>query len=123
MISANPLATLVRTAIDDFRKEAAERRRITAVDPVADTLAHVASDLADRLKHAEAASEPLTAEQYGAQPHVHARPQTVRKWCRLGQLPGAMLTEAGWRIPREAKRVRPARRAARRAPDGERAVA
>lgn len=110
-MSANPLADVVRGAISDFRSEAARRRKITAVDPVADTLAHVASDLADRLRHAEHATERLTPEQYGALPHIDAKPQTVRKWCRLGQLPGAEHTESGWRIPRDAKRVRAARRA------------
>jgi hypothetical protein len=108
--AANPIVDVVRTAVADLKDEAARRRKITRVDPVADTLEHVASDLLDRLKQAELAHERLTPEQYAALPQAGgAAVQTVRKWCRLGRIPGAELTDSGWRIPRGATRVRATR--------------
>lgn len=115
MLAIDELEQVVKTAALDYRDEAKRRRRFTPDDPAATALEHVASDLLDRLKQAQTAAEGLTPEQYAALPHVgNPSAQLVRKWCRLKQLPGAVQTDAGWRIPRTAKRVRPERKRAQK---------
>lgn len=102
-------SAVVRAALADYGREVESRRRISAHDPVADTMEYVVRDLADRIRRAEESTEPLTPEVYADLPTVRVAPQTVRRWCRAGELPGAVLTEHGWMIPRDARRVKAAR--------------
>ena len=85
-----------------WRTEAAERRRISALDPVADTLEYCAAELQLRAKEIEHATEELTPDQYARTEGVTV--QTVRTWIRHGQLQ-ARETPKGYRIPKGAKRA------------------
>lgn len=99
-------AEVVRAALADYGREVENRRRISATDPVADTMEYVVRDLAERVERAQATARLLTPEAYAALPHILVTPQSVRRWCRLGEVPGAVHTEHGWMIPAGAKRVR-----------------
>lgn len=99
-------AAVVRGALADYGREVESRRRISATDPVADTMEYVVRDLAERLDRAEDATRLLTPEQYGALAHVRVAAQSIRRWCRNGELPGAVHAEHGWLIPAGAMRVR-----------------
>lgn len=97
-------AAVVRGALADYGREVESRRRISVVDPVADTMEYVVRDLSERLTRAEDATRLLTPEQYAALPHIRVAPQSVRRWCRDGEIPGAVHAEHGWMIPAGAKR-------------------
>lgn len=100
------IAETAYSVADGWKEEVKQRRRISSVDPVADAIEYCAADLCERIARAAKVSERLSPEEYAALPHVGVSAQAVRRWCRLGQLPGAIDTEKGWQIPREAKRVR-----------------
>jgi hypothetical protein len=85
-----------------WRTEAAERRRISALDPVADTLEYCAAELQLRAREIEHATEEITPEQYARANDVTV--QTVRTWIRQGQLK-ARETPKGYRIAKDAKRA------------------
>lgn len=104
----------VKSAAESWGDEVSQRRRISRVDPVADAIEFCAQDLRERLARAQKASERLTPEQYAALPHVSVTPQAVRGWCRRGELVGTVMTERGWMIPRDAKRIRIAAATTRR---------
>jgi DNA-binding transcriptional regulator YiaG len=87
-----------------WRTEAAERRRISALDPVADTLEYCAAELQLRAREIEHAREEVTPEQYARAEGVTV--QTVRTWIRQGRLP-ARETPKGYRIQKDAKRLMP----------------
>lgn len=97
------LTSAIRLAVEDYREEAKKRRTISATDPVADTLEYCASDIAERLKEAESASEWLTVEQYAKSEGVTV--QTVRQWIRTHQL-AATAGPKGYRIRKGERRVR-----------------
>lgn len=102
---------------DGWREKAADRRALTAVDPAADVLEHCVKDIDAAIAKLRAAAQLLTTLEY-AQLH-HVTRQAVAKWCRRGEIAGAQWTEGGWRIPREARRVRRARRVAANEVGGE----
>lgn len=103
VVALNP-APLVELAAT-WDSQVAARRQFSAVDPVADTLAICARQLREQVASAGATGQLVTPEQYAALPHVGVSPQAVRRWCRTGRLPGARQTEAGWLIPRDARRA------------------
>lgn len=103
----DPIVTPFVSAARSWKQEAAKRRAISAVDPVADTLEYCAGELAERIRDAELANEGLTVEQYARLPHVSVTAQTVRNWIRRGQL-AAVETPNGYRIARSAKRLKAA---------------
>jgi len=47
----------------------------------------------------------MTPEQFATQHHVDAR--TVQRWCKDGEVPGAVKTSRGWHIPDDAMRITP----------------
>ena len=84
-----------------WKTEVAERRRISAHDPVADTLDYCAGEMTSQLKALESDTVWLTVEQYADLKLV--TPQTVRNWIRRGEL-AAHDTEKGYRIKRGEER-------------------
>lgn len=103
------MTDLVITAVErvtkTWREEAEERRRISKLDPVADTLDYCAGEISARLRTIGASHEALSVEEYAAQASPPVTPQTVRVWIRTGQLP-AIQTTKGYKIDRNAKRAR-----------------
>jgi hypothetical protein len=100
-----PLADLVAFP-GVLRAKAAARREDAATDPVADNMERTAERLDELLERARARTRRLTPAEYGALPHVDVTAQTVRTWCRDGELPDARLTPHGWEIPADAVRAR-----------------
>lgn len=92
----------VATIAGTWRTEAAERRRISALDPIADTLDYCASELQLRVREIEHATEEVTPEQYARAQGVTV--QTVRTWIRTGRLQ-ARETSKGYRIAKDARHV------------------
>ena len=92
---------VTRTWVDEAKK----RRRISDVDPIADTLEYCAGEIVSRVKEVQLNTPGLTPEQYAKLPHVGVTAQTVRHWIRTRQLL-AMETPKGYRISPEAKRMR-----------------
>lgn len=92
---------VTRTWVDEAKK----RRRISDVDPIADTLEYCAGEIVSRVKEVQLNTPGLTPEQYARLPHVGVTPQTVRHWIRTRQLL-AIGTPKGYRISRDAKRMR-----------------
>lgn len=78
-----------------WKAEAGRRKKISAVDPVADAIDYCAAELEVALKDAELADAFLTVEQYAAR--VQKSKQTVRGWCRKGKVP-AERTPTGYII-------------------------
>ena len=95
---------VVRDAAKDYARMVETRRAVSGVDPISDTLEYVARDLVERAGRAEKALDRLSAEQYAALARVS--PQTVCRWCRRGELPGAEHTARGWLIPQGAERAK-----------------
>lgn len=87
-----------------WRTEAAHRRAISRVDPIADTLEYCAVEMDERLRDVALEIEYLNAEEYADQPHIRVTAQSVRNWIRAGQLP-AIQGPKGWLIPKGATRM------------------
>lgn len=95
----------IREIPDRWRTLVRERRSLTAVDPAADALERAANELDAAIAKAADADRMVTPEEY-AKPRGIG-PATVRKWCRAGELPGAVLNDASkWLIPAHAVRPR-----------------
>lgn len=92
--------TSVATA---WKTEAGQRRRFTAVDPVADTLDHCATELESQVASLREGAYYLTVEDYARLHDVSA--PTVRTWIKTGQL-RAIGTDNGWRIRKDERRKR-----------------
>ena len=90
-------------AAKSWSKEAEDRRKISKTDPIADTLDYCASELAARIRAVQSVDEFESVEERAKRDHV--TPQTVRIWIRTGQL-SAEDGPKGYRIPRDAKRIR-----------------
>ncbi|MBK8002408.1 MAG: helix-turn-helix domain-containing protein [Gemmatimonadetes bacterium] len=101
------LFAATREVAGRWAAEAAERRRISATDPVADTLEYCAGKLLERLHSLDQETEWLSTEDYAVMKGV--TPQTVRNWIRRGEL-RALRAGLGFRIRRteERRRVRAA---------------
>ena len=99
-----PFADVV-ALLEKWGTRATTRREDHPVDAVADTYDRAAGELQLALAAAQARTRRLTPAEYAALPHVDVTPQTVRNWCRDGELPDARLTPHGWEIPAEAARV------------------
>ena len=93
-----------RKVAESWRREAAKRRRLSQVDPVADTLDYFASELLEQVRTYEQTSHWLTVAQYAQLKLV--TPQTVRNWIRRGELSAEPDGKGGWLIPRGAERAR-----------------
>ncbi|AHG92087.1 hypothetical protein J421_4620 (plasmid) [Gemmatirosa kalamazoonensis] len=95
-----PIATLP----DVWREEVEMRRARAPHDPVAEAVESCERELRKRIAAASRATERLTPEEFAVLPRNNTTPQTVRRWCRAGELPGAIHTARGWEIPRDAVR-------------------
>jgi hypothetical protein len=47
----------------------------------------------------------VTPDQFATLHRVDAR--TVQRWCKAGEIPGAVKTSTGWQIPADAMRITP----------------
>lgn len=88
-----------------WEEEVAHRNEI-AQDPVAQGISWAAKRLRGLIARLESPTTSVTPAQFGAAQQPPVSDVSVRKWCRLGQVPGAELTAHGWRIPIGAVRVR-----------------
>lgn len=91
----------LRSVADGWKAEAVQRRRFTQTDPVADTLDHCASELADQVAAINSDTYYLSTEDYARLNDVTA--PTVRHWIKTGEL-RAIETDGGWRIRRDERR-------------------
>lgn len=89
------LSAAVSGVTRSWKQEAEERRRISKVDPIADTLDYCAGEIAARLKSVQETVRRLTVEQF-AQRH-DVTPQTVRNWIKAERI-FAIETPKGWSI-------------------------
>lgn len=102
----------VRGVATTWKDDVVKRRKLSRLDPVADTLDYCASELLAQLEQINADTEWLSAEAWAAQLPRRDRPsiQTVRRWCRTGRLRAEVGEHGEYRIRRDA---RPAQRRAR----------
>ena len=106
----------VKNTAEAWRRDVKKRRAVSAVDPVADTMAYCADDLLSIVEQLSKDTEYLTPRQWAQQFPAGRRPseQSVRNWLRTGELAGVMGSN-GWVIRRGATRERrPVARRARR---------
>lgn len=90
-----------------WERDVEKRRLVTAVDPVADTIAYCASEVKKLVEQLKDDTQLLTPAEFAG---LHgASQQTVTTWIRMGKIP-ARKTGRGWKIPRSAEP--PRRRAA-----------
>ena len=90
-----------RAAAESWQQEAADRRKISAIDPVADTLDYCAAEIFDRIAELDQKVNWVNTEEYA---ELHGiTPQTVRSWIRSGDL-DAHETPKGYVINRHTKR-------------------
>ncbi len=90
-----------RAVAQSWQREAADRRKISAVDPVADTLDYCAIEILDRIVELEQKANWVNTEEYA---RLHGiTPQTVRNWIRSGDL-DAHETPKGYVINRHTQR-------------------
>lgn len=83
---------------NNWKGQAAGRRKFTTVDPVADTIDYQAGELESLVERLKRDTELLTAEQYAK---LHdTTPQTVNAWCRMGKVEGAIPKGRSFLIPR-----------------------
>jgi hypothetical protein len=95
----------IRDIPNRWRAEAAQRRRRTPGDQVAEAMETSAKELESEIAAAELASRMLTATEYASVRKVAVA--TVRKWCAKGELAGAVQDDAGeWSIPSSSLRIR-----------------
>jgi hypothetical protein len=93
----------MRQLAEGWQQEASTRRRVTKIDPAADTMERDASELLAELARVEHSTRLLTVDEYAKE--FHAAPTSVRRWCLRGELAGAEKNDAGdWEIPRSARR-------------------
>lgn len=93
----------VQAVADGWAKEVAKRRRLTNVDPVADTLEYAAGELSAELEQLREDCRMLTPEQFAQLRAGGVTPQAVRNWIKNGELE-AYRTPRGWQIPAAAER-------------------
>lgn len=96
--------------IKNWHQEAERRRKVTTVDPVADTIDYVAGELETVVKRLEEDTVMLKPGEFARLHKTSA--QTVTAWCRSGKISGAEPNGRSWLIPRTAQA--PRRRTARR---------
>jgi hypothetical protein len=102
MIQGYVVSAVERTA-KTWKEEADKRRRVSAVDPVADTLDYCAGELVARLQTLAVETAYESVDERARRERV--TPQTVRNWIRAGQL-AATDGPKGYLIPITAERVR-----------------
>ena len=91
----SPVVSAVAGVARSWSQEAEERRRISKIDPIADTLDYCAGELAARLKAVEETTKFLTVAQFAARESVTE--QTVRNWIRAARIT-AIVTPNGYKI-------------------------
>lgn len=101
----SPVVSAVAGVARSWTEEASERRRISKVDPIADTLEYCAGELAKRLETVGDESKFLAVAQFAARENVTE--QTVRNWIRSERI-AAIDTPNGYKI--DASQAAPVRK-------------
>jgi excisionase family DNA binding protein len=91
----------IRGTAKAWAEDAEKMKRISPVNPVADTRAYDASELLSLLDKIEKDTVQLTTAQYAK---LHGTTsQTVTTWARKGKIPAIARGARGYLIPRNAK--------------------
>lgn len=90
----------IRGLAQEWEADAKKQRRISLVNPVADTRAYDASELASLLDQIEKDTEQLTTAQFAKLHKI--TPQTVTAWAREKKIPAIPRGARGYLIPRSA---------------------
>ena len=88
----------------DYRKAAAEYRRVNPNSAEAAAFEYVANDLEERMRLAAEAAKTLSVGQYARRCGVNDA--TVRKWIYRGELAATKNEKGDWEIAATARRVR-----------------
>lgn len=100
----DPVTASVLTCVDAWNKEVAQRRERAAHDPVADAIESCASELAAVVKDTTRATAMIPVARWARARGIAA--STARRWCVLGQIPGAAKDDRdNWTVPSGARRV------------------
>lgn len=103
--------TQIRGVARGWQREAADMKRITPTNPVADTTEYRASELLSVVEQIEKDTQLLTTAQFAK---LHRKtPQTVTGWVRDKKVPGIPGPNGGYLIPRSAPAPTGRRRAKR----------
>lgn len=94
----------LRAVTQAWSQQAENIRKISGVDPVAETLSYCASEMDELLRQIDAGVSLLTVHDYARAHHV--TPQTIRTWIRSGELEAVRNASGLWRIRRDARRKR-----------------
>jgi hypothetical protein len=89
----------------DCRRRAAERRTVTAIDPVADAFDYDAAAIEEKIRALHAPTIMLTPAEWGAEQEPVRDESTVRRWCDAGELEHERIGRL-YRIPAGAVRVK-----------------
>lgn len=76
----------VRAKLAELRKNAAARRAVSEIDPVADAIEFCVGEIAETLAHAAEATRYLTPAGFARLHEPRVNVQTVRRWIREGRL-------------------------------------
>jgi hypothetical protein len=98
-------------APDDYRKAAADYRKVNPNSGEAAAFEFIANDLEERMRLAREAARTLTVAQYARTSNVNDA--TVRKWILRGELAATKNEKGDWEIAATARRVRPTAEARR----------
>lgn len=93
----------------DYRKIAADHRRLNPQSAEAAALEFVANDLEERIRQEREAAKTLSVAQYARTSNVNDA--TVRKWILRGELAATKNEKGDWEIAATARRVRTGRSA------------
>ncbi len=86
----------IKQTAQSWREEVARRRKVSAVDPVADALDYCAAEILELVSAAEKEGVTLTVAEYARR--VRKDPATVRRWCRSGQVEAEQTVDGDYRI-------------------------
>jgi hypothetical protein len=99
----------IKAAPDDYRKAAAEYRKVNPNSGEAAAFEYIANDLDERMRQAREANKTMTVAQYART--CGANVATVRKWIYRGELDASQNEKGEWEIPATARRIRRPREA------------
>lgn len=100
------LTPMINGITRSWKLEAAQRKKRTPNDAVAEAMESCASEMESELARVLRETAMLSVAQYAKQHGVDA--STVRRLCVRGQLEGAEKgVDNEWRIPRDARRIQP----------------
>lgn len=98
----------MRKIADEWKSDAAKRKKLTATDPVADALEYCADEVIDQIQTLKLNKHTLTVKEYADM--KGKSPQTIRNWIHRGELDAAQV-DGDFRIPSNAVRQAAAQKA------------